>query len=297
MLRFRLMIGSLLIAGFLAILGLDEWLAPWFPLWFCASLAIITLAAKEVAAMLQSTSAAPSTNTVLGGCWAILLANWAPHVLTDQQGLGSQPFKPFLDLAWPFWAFAFVVMAAFVLQALQFRQPGRTMAKLSGTILAIAYVGALGSFLIQFRWLEGKHHGVIPLLMLVATAKGADTGAYTIGRIAGKRKLWPALSPNKTIEGAIGGMIFGLAAAVAVAAVGSVALGDHEFRWARVIGFGVLIGWVAQLGDLMESMIKRDCETKDASHALPGFGGVLDVLDSMLFAAPVGYAYWLVFWP
>ena len=297
MLRFRLLIGSLLIAGFLAILGLDEWLAPWFPLWFLASLTIMTLAAKEVADMLKATSAAPSTNTVLGGCWAILLANWAPHVLTDDPALGAQPFKPFLDLAWPFWTFAFVVMAAFILQAIQFRQPGHTMAKLSGTILAIAYIGALGSFLIQFRWLEGKHHGLIPLLMLVAAAKGADTGAYTIGRIAGRHKLWPALSPNKTVEGAIGGLAFAVAAAVLIAMIGAAVLKDHEFFWARTIGFGILIGWVAQLGDLMESMIKRDCDTKDASHALPGFGGVLDVLDSMLFAAPVGYAYWLVFWP
>ena len=62
-------------------------------------------------------------------------------------------------------------------------------------------------------------------------------------------------------------------------------------------GFGVVVGIAAQLGDLMESMIKRDCARKDASDAVPGFGGVLDVLDSLLFAAPVAYGYWLWFGP
>ena len=67
--------------------------------------------------------------------------------------------------------------------------------------------------------------------------------------------------------------------------------------WPRAVGFGVVVGVAAQLGDLMESMIKRDCERKDASSAVPGFGGVLDVLDSLLFAGPVAYGFWLGFGP
>ena len=81
------------------------------------------------------------------------------------------------------------------------------MATIAGTVLAVAYVGLLGSFIIQIRWLDGPYHGLIPLVYLIATAKGADTGAYTVGRIAGRHKLWPRLSPNKTIEGAFGGLL------------------------------------------------------------------------------------------
>ena len=108
-------------------------------------------------------------------------------------------------------------------------------------------------------------------MYLVATAKGADTGAYALGRLAGRHKLWPSLSPKKTVEGAIGGLI--LAA-------------WHLHSWSRrspatcsrsrrstgpqAAVYGLVVGAVAQLGDLMESMIKRDCERKDASAAVPG---------------------------
>jgi phosphatidate cytidylyltransferase len=132
--------------------------------------------------------------------------------------------------------------------------------------------------------------------MLVATAKGADVGAYTLGRIAGRHKLWPKLSPKKTVEGAAGGIILGTLAALAVNLVGRL-LHVPALGWPQCLGFGLLVSIAAQLGDLMESMIKRDCDRKDASDALPGFGGVLDVMDSLLFAGPVAYAYWLALGP
>ena len=170
------------------------------------------------------------------------------------------------------------------------------MATVAATVLATAYVGLLGSFIIQFRWLEGQHDGLIPLALLIATAKGADTGAYTVGRLAGKRKLIPRLSPNKTIEGAIGGLVFAVLATLIVV-MSARAAGITTLSWPAAIGFGLIVGLAAQLGDLMESMIKRDCARKDASATLPGFGGVLDVMDSLLFAGPVAYGYWLAFGP
>jgi phosphatidate cytidylyltransferase len=114
-----------------------------------------------------------------------------------------------------------------------------------------------------------------------------------MGRIAGRNKLWPRLSPNKTIEGAIGGLIFGVGASLIVTAVARFALDAPCLGWGPAAGFGLVVAPAAQLGDLMESMIKRDCARKDASSSVPGFGGVLDVLDSLLFAAPVAYGYWI----
>jgi phosphatidate cytidylyltransferase len=193
--------------------------------------------------------------------------------------------------------FVGVLMVSFVVQSVQFVKPGRTMATIAGTILAVSYVGLLGSFIVQMRWLEGPYHGIMPLLFLSATAKGADTGGYLLGRLAGRHKLWPSLSPNKTIEGAVGGMIFALVASLIVAALARHLLDIPTLNWPEAVGFGLLVGLVAQLGDLMESMIKRDCERKDASSAVPGFGGVLDVLDSLLFAGPVAYAFWVTLGP
>jgi phosphatidate cytidylyltransferase len=203
------------------------------------------------------------------------------------------PLAPVHALAWPMMTYTAVVMATFVAQSAQFEKPGGTMATIAGTVLAVAYVGLLGSFLIQMRWLDGPYHGLLPLVYLFTAAKGADTGAYTLGRIAGRHKLWPRLSPNKTVEGAVGGLIFGAAGSLLVAAI------FHRLRvptlgWGTALAFGLVVGTAAQLGDLMESMIKRDCARKDASAAVPGFGGVLDVLDSLLFAGPVAFGFWLV---
>ena len=304
MLGTRLVIGLSMVAGILLVLCLDEWLAPWFPIWFVLALIAMGASAMELVGLLSATSARPSGNTVFGGVMALVVANWAPHV-TDAMlaiprladAMPYDPAAPVAALAWPLCTFVAIVMGAFVIQSAQFEQPGRTMATIAGTVLTVAFVGLLGSFMIQMRWFDGPYHGILPLVFLVATAKGADTGAYTFGRIAGRHKLWPRLSPNKTIEGAVGGLISGVAAALIVAAIARYVLRVPTLSWPAAVGFGLIVGSAAQLGDLMESMIKRDCARKDASDAVPGFGGVLDVLDSLLFAAPVAYGYWLWFGP
>lgn len=304
MLAARVATGTSLIALTVAVLWFDERLAPFFPLWFVATAILQGLAALELAALLQQTSARPSANTVFAGTLAILAANWFPHLLpwfspgTEAASLGLyDPLRPIHALAWPMLTFSTIVMMTFVGQSAQYRRPGGTMATISGTVLAVAYVGVLGSFIVQLRWLDGPLHGLVPLIFLIATAKGADIGAYTMGRLAGRHKLWPRLSPNKTIEGAIGGMAFGILASLGSSAVTGSLLGAPTLDWKDAIGFGIVVGTAAQLGDLMESMIKRDCERKDASAALPGFGGVLDVVDSLLFAGPVAFGYWLAFGP
>jgi phosphatidate cytidylyltransferase len=305
MLAARIATGFVLVAIFVAVILVDEWLAPWYPLWLALSGVVMGMTALEVVGLLNRTSARPSGNTVFGGVMALVVANWAPHltaILPPAPGassaahLGTAPGAA-LVLAWPLWTFVAVVMFAFIAQSAQFDKPGGTMAAIAGTVLAVAYVGLLGSFIIQFRWLEGRHEGLVALAALVATAKGSDVGAYTLGRIAGRHKLWPRLSPNKTVEGAVGGLLSGLIACLAVIAIGHSLLGLPSLSWPEAVGFGLVVGASAQLGDLMESMIKRDCARKDASDTLPGFGGVLDVMDSLLFAGPVAYGYWILFRP
>ena len=304
MLATRLASGSLLVVVLIAILGLDEWLAPWFPLWFAASVAVMVLCAREVAGLLAASGTAPSTGAVVGGTLAIVVANWAPHLIAPTFGEAGRvppdaaaPSASIAVMAWPLCSFVACLMATFLVQSASFRRPGATTAAIAGTTLVLAYIGLLGGFIIQMRWFEGPYHGLVPLALLIATAKGSDTGAYTIGRIAGRHKLWPTLSPNKTVEGALGGLAAGVVAALAVAAVARFVLHAPCLAWGPAVAFGLVVALMAQLGDLMESMLKRDSELKDASSAVPGFGGLLDVMDSLLFSAPVAYGFWIWFSP
>jgi phosphatidate cytidylyltransferase len=132
-------------------------------------------------------------------------------------------------------------------------------------------------------------------LSLILVVKLGDIGAYTLGRLFGRHKMAPVLSPGKTWEGALGAVLaaclggwlsgFWLVPAMTTA-TGTV----ETWRW---LVYGVLVGVFGLLGDLAESLIKRDVGRKDSSTWMPGFGGVLDILDSILFAAPVAYLCWV----
>jgi len=111
-----------------------------------------------------------------------------------------------------------------------------------------------------------------------------DTGAYTFGRLFGRRKLFPSVSPGKTVEGAVGGLALSIAGIMAARLFLDIPAGPWE-SVALAAGLSV----AGQLGDLCESMIKRDVQIKDASETIPGHGGTLDRFDSILFTAPVFY--------
>jgi phosphatidate cytidylyltransferase len=129
------------------------------------------------------------------------------------------------------------------------------------------------------------------LFYLVAVTKGTDIGGYLVGRLCGRHALAPQLSPRKTIEGAIGGLLcaVGLSFFLAVMAKG---MGIKSFHLGAIdaIWMGIVIGILAQIGDLAESLLKRDAFVKD-SNRLPGMGGVLDMVDSLLFTSPVVYFF------
>jgi len=155
------------------------------------------------------------------------------------------------------------------------------------TLFAIFYIGWFFTFLVKIRFLEDGHKLVAYLLLVT---KAGDVGAYIVGSKFGRHKLIPRISPNKSVEGAIGGFIFSIACAII--------LGRYYISWMSfsfVIISGVLIGVFAQLGDLAESLIKRDYDVKDSSVFLPGLGGMLDVLDSILFTAPIFYICLTIF--
>ncbi|MCM8799755.1 MAG: phosphatidate cytidylyltransferase [Candidatus Omnitrophica bacterium] len=181
------------------------------------------------------------------------------------------------------WELFFVVLAMISLIVMQFKRKENmgVIAGISTTIFGVLYVSWFLSFLIRLRFLpEGK--GLLLSLLLIT--KLGDTGAYFIGSSFGKTPLISHISPNKTLEGACGGLLFSVMAALSTKFL----LG---YSYPHLLFLGLSLGTLAQLGDLSESLMKRDCNIKDSSKLLPGLGGVLDLVDSLLFTAPVFYFY------
>lgn len=156
-----------------------------------------------------------------------------------------------------------------------------TIVDVAVTLLGMIYIGWFFSYLLFIRNLTA-HGGYLFFLML--TIWTMDIVAYLIGKKFGKHKLCPTISPNKTWEGAIAGFITSIIAA-------EIFSGITMINGTHALTLGILIGIVAQLSDLVESVIKRDAGVKDASDLLPGHGGVLDRIDSFILTAPIMYYY------
>ncbi len=191
------------------------------------------------------------------------------------------------------WELFFMVLAFLVLFILQLRRQDSSQAivGISTALFGIFYVSWCFSFLIKLRFLTGPQLPLSPwpLAYVILVTKSGDMGAYAIGSIFGRHTLIRRISPSKTWEGVFGGVLFSLI----VAAGFKPAFPSVELS--HLLTLGGLLGVLGQLGDLSESMIKRDCQVKDSGNLLPGMGGILDVLDSLLFAAPIGYFYFRKF--
>jgi phosphatidate cytidylyltransferase len=152
----------------------------------------------------------------------------------------------------------------------------------------VAYVGLLGAHFVLLREVPNGRDWVY---LTVFGTFAVDTAAYFVGRSIGRRKLAPTVSPGKTVEGTIGGLAGGFAAVL----LANYLLGIR-LEGALIVPLAALLPIAAVIGDLAESTIKRGMHVKDSSHLIPGHGGVLDRLDSLLFTFPVVYYYlaWVV---
>lgn len=148
-------------------------------------------------------------------------------------------------------------------------------------VFGIVYIGLLGAHIVLLRFLPD---GGSWLIIASAVTACSDTGAYFVGRAWGSRKLCPVISPNKTVEGAVGGVVSGLIAAIFFAL-----LLLPEVSLLFLVPTAIVLGIVGIAGDLTESIIKRGTGTKDSGNILAGHGGILDRVDSLLFVCPVLY--------
>ena len=183
-----------------------------------------------------------------------------------------------------------IFLSTFVLLALLLYQYVRygtsaVLANCGANYFSIVYLGLLSGFVLAIR----IEFGLWPLLMFIFVIKSADIGAYAIGAPFGRHKFSPEISPSKTWEGMAGAV----ATATIVAILFAVSCDIITMAWWLAAIFGFCFAFIGQFGDLAESMIKRDAEQKDSASNVPGFGGILDIIDSPLLAAPFAYLFFM----
>lgn len=241
-----------------------------FPNWVFAILAsaMVGVALKEYFAL------AEKKGIVVYKYFGISIGMLVPVIVYFQKGLeGYFTIEPF-----------FIVIACLFIFVLQFirRDSSQALVSIAVTLFGLLYIAWLFSFFVKLRFMP---QGALLVSFVVLVTKMGDIGAYLIGSAIGKRNLIPRISPHKTVEGTIGGLIFSVIAAVLSKAY------LPEFPMGHLVVLGFLLGILAQVGDLAESLLKRDCGAKDAGSILSGFGGMLDLIDSLLFTAPIFYFY------
>lgn len=182
-----------------------------------------------------------------------------------------------------------IVCWLFLLQGLT-RSLENIVENISITVFGILYVFFFLSFAMAIRHIPGGN-GLTILFGIILTAKCTDIGAYFVGKEFGRQKLFPVISPNKTLEGVIGGLAVGVLTAVVWNLIPQIKI--LPLTWA--VPFGLLVGVVSVGGDLAESMLKRDAGVKDSGNLIPSFGGALDVMDCILTSLPVGYYFLLLY--
>jgi phosphatidate cytidylyltransferase len=291
MLRWRLLLGAVFIAALVGLCWLDvhqtfgappgEWL---FPLALLLSLG----ASGEMLELVGRPDEKPIGWIVYLGNLAIVASNGVSLAWPSTFSSAS----PVERLGWPLITLTIAMLVAFCGEMARYAVTGRVVVRIGLSAISFIYVGVLLSFVVQLRLLGSNLTGMTALVSLIAVVKMGDSGAYTVGRMFGRHTMAPVLSPGKTWEGVAGAIVFAMLGAWIVFRLLPNAGSDRAFCWGWLI-YGAVVGIAGLIGDLTESLIKRDAGRKDSSAWMPGFGGILDVLDSILLAAPIAWILWV----
>ena len=249
--------GFAVVAIFLFVIGKN--IGPWLLV-----TGVIMACAYELFGAFQRAGLRPATLLGLTSCFALM---WGAYA----RGVPAVTLVLFL---------AFVgSMLWYLLKVIQ----ARALLGVATTMLGIVWVGLLGSF--GALMLVGSSNGRMLLLGAILCTVASDLGGIAVGTLAGRSQIAPDVSPNKTVEGTLGGLFL----SIVVGIIFGKASGVWESSLANGLLLGLVVGVVAPIGDLSQSLIKRDLGIKDMGNALPGHGGFLDRFDSMLFALPATY--------
>jgi phosphatidate cytidylyltransferase len=289
MLRWRLTLGAIFIAGLAALIFFDvraarETTLPPGLLLLPVALTIAIGATREYLAWVRTRSPEISGTLLIGGNWLIAASPWLAACSMGTAAAGRGQLIAFTAIL--------LVLLVFEVKRYDKDSSQRVTERIALTLFGFAYIGLLLSFIVRLRM---SPQGIVPLLMMLVVVKAADIGAYTIGRLFGKHKMAPKLSPGKTWEGFVGGLAFAVVGAMIVAyftGLNAPLGGGALQHLGRFVPFALVVGTAGVIGDLVESLLKRDFGRKDSSDWMPGFGGVLDLIDSPLLAAPVACLFW-----
>jgi phosphatidate cytidylyltransferase len=310
MLKYRLIFGPIMIATLIGVVIIDGILdgvdltdtplqavflgrtyLPSGLLMLACFAALVTLGTRELCVIFRAKGVVIDTPVIVtSGLLGLLLFYAIPH------GLGSQTAVAIYGTA-----MVGLFLASLVIHSRQGQTQGAIHAA-AASMFTFVYLGILPGYLMGIR----SWHSAWTLIAVIAITKSCDIGAYFTGMAIGKHKLIPWLSPKKTWEGLIGGMVFSALLATGLAALGN-RYGINGY-WVRldvgrefveliyplwfIFPAGLVLGAIGQFGDLVASLFKRDAGIKDSGKAIPGFGGVLDIIDSPIVVAP--FAYWLL---
>lgn len=281
MLKHRLTYGVILIAALIGMIWADEWLAHETGvraiLLLPVAAVIVVLASREIGGIFRAHAIpTPGWFLALAGLLGLATSAATPDDLGSISGVAFAGTSA-----------ALVLIASMIYYTRDHTTEG-VVAAVASTLLCFVYVGVMGGLLVAIR----KEHSGWWLLAVLAITKSCDIGAYFTGTLIGRHKLIPWLSPGKTWEGLVGGMAASAGVAVLATTYVPHAPATQDPYWWEGLILGAVLGAVGQAGDLVASVFKRDAGIKDYSAALPGFGGVMDIIDSPLLVAPV--AYWIL---
>ncbi len=303
MLGRRLISAAIIISTMLLLLRLDFWLGtedvlgrPGLVLCLLG-LIIIAMAASELVAMFANVANHVNHSVIVGASIAMAAVAFMPVLWNDQ------PINcPLGHFGWAISGVVLATVFVFINQMRTFDSSlvtsnGEVIDRLGRSVFIFVYLSMLFGFLVPHRLLQNNNGmGLVAIIALISTVKLSDSFAYFIGKAYGTVKLAPKLSPGKTLQGSLGALLGGcLAAAIVVYLVAPYIFGITIAKpWWWFLAYGILVTCAGMVGDLAESLIKRDSNTKDSSSWLPGLGGVLDIIDSMIFAAPVSFFLWII---
>ncbi len=290
MLAWRLSLAPILIIVLIGLFVADVWCGEAAPiLWLLAGL--LTLRSTWELVQLLRVRFDPSFRLVASAALAVVSSNWI--VALAGPGAGVETFAGRLGPTMLVYALA--VMALFLSGMARYHAPGKTIETLGAELVALTYVAVFVSLTVQLRWAGPAPFGYVPLASLIVATKCGDTCAYFAGHAFGRTKLSPLISPRKTRAGAVGAFIGSAAGSWAWLFWGTKYFTSAQpGPWYWAVCYGLVLGVVGLIGDLAESLLKRDVGAKDAAPLFPGFGGLLDLLDSVIFTGPVAYLLWLI---
>jgi phosphatidate cytidylyltransferase len=300
-LRHRLTFGSMMLAGLFFLLWLDAAVERWTRDWNIRSHVHhpVTHGIGGVGLLILLMLILPLAITELATLFAAEQVR--PYRIIAAFGAGALALHAFLTQLPRFQVYAtstlaFIIVFVMLLAAGRRawdRETDAAILRMAGTVLATLYLGGLAWFLMAIRVKHSERFSgsTMVVLMILLVVKFTDIGAYFGGRALGRRKLIAWLSPGKTWEG----LFCGLFTAGVVGILCAPYVPEVHLSPLKAFTFGVVIGGIGQIGDLLESLMKRDAQVKDSGRLIPGFGGVLDVIDSPLFASPFAYLLFSLF--